>query len=160
MKYHYYTSNVVRHRRCERYIGDEGRDNRKSAAAGAKDGQFSGGFVTRESLHGGQWPHPSFVSRASFPSAPPGYLLPRLPRIHLFVCSSYWIFNYECIPRWLFMHGSSRYPTKRPAFPEVNWVGGPSLFLFISFSCTPRPTPRKCFGVRKVSERQSLYRLD
>jgi len=81
VKYHYYTSNVVRHRRCERYIGDEGRDNRKSAAAGAKDGQFSGGFVTRESLHGGQWPHPSFVSRASSPPAPPGYLLPRLPRI-------------------------------------------------------------------------------
>lgn len=55
---------------------DAGRDNRKSAAAGAKDGQFSGGFVTRESLHGGQWPHPSSLSRAS---SPPIYLLPCLP---------------------------------------------------------------------------------
>lgn len=41
---------VVTNDNCD----DAGRDNRKSATAGAKDGQFSGGFVTRESLHGGQ----------------------------------------------------------------------------------------------------------
>jgi len=52
-------SNVICHYRCVEIavndnIDDAGRDNRKSAAAGAKDGQFSDGFVTRESLHGGQ----------------------------------------------------------------------------------------------------------
>jgi len=56
-------------------VSDAGRDNRKSAAAGAKNGQFSGGFVTRESLHGGQWPH-SPSPRASSPI----YLLPCVPR--------------------------------------------------------------------------------
>lgn len=52
-------------------IDNAGRDNRKSATAGAKDGQFSGGFVTRESLHGGQWPHPPPRPRASSPPTPP-----------------------------------------------------------------------------------------
>lgn len=59
---------------------DAGRDNRKSAAAGAKDGQFSSGFVTRESLHEGQWPHPPSPSRASSPPTPPVYLFPCLLR--------------------------------------------------------------------------------
>lgn len=57
--------------------------------------------------------------------------------------------------------------SKRPAFPEVRrkptwWALSPSfpfsLSLSVSLPCTPCPTPRKRFEVRKVSERLKLLK--
>lgn len=163
------SSIVVRHRRCvetsRRWttIETQGRDNRKSAAAGAKDGQFSGGFVTRESLHGGQWPHPSS------PPTPPVYIssrvspakLPSLPHVERLQLQTRPTVLHKIVAyAWTLSDKATSFPRSQM---ETDLVCSFAFFFFFSFSfylarvhSVPCPTPRKCFEVRKVSERLNL----
>ena len=137
----------MKRRRRRGRRGLEGRDNRKSATAGAKDGQFSAGFVTRESLHKGHWPHPTSFSSSSntssfssssaaarSPSAT-GTRVPRLRDVRLSICTKLW-------------KGTGGAEAKIAAFPGER-VTSPRMHV------VPRriPTSRKYLEDRKVSER-------